>query len=209
MFKNRFDAAEQLVPLLEEYRSKPDTIVIAIPRGGLELGNVLAKKLHLPLDIIFSKKIGLPINPEFAIGAVSDRHIFINERFKDIPELRDYIAQEVKSIRSIIKERNAAYRRDMPALNLSNKIVIIVDDGVATGNTLLATIALIREYQPKKIVVALPVCPIDTFEKIKQQADQAVCVNIPVVFYSVGQFYAHFNQVDDQEAIRLLHEANQ
>ncbi len=92
MFKNRFDAAEQLVPLLEQYRSNPDTIVIAIPRGGLELGNVLAKKLHLPLDVIFSKKIGLPTNPEFAIGAVSDKHIFINERFKDIPELRNYIA---------------------------------------------------------------------------------------------------------------------
>jgi predicted phosphoribosyltransferase len=208
MFKDRFDAAEQLLPLLAEYKSKPDTIVIAIPRGGLELGNVLAKGLNLPLDVIFSKKIGLPINPEFAIGAVSDKQVFVNDRFKDVPELQEYIAQQVKEIRTIIKERNAMYRKNMPPLDLANKTVIVVDDGVATGNTLLTTIALLREYKPKKIVVALPVCPPDTFARIKQHADQVVCVIIPAVFYSVGQFYINFNQVDDQEAIRLLREAN-
>src|SRR5579872_2908938 len=139
MFKDRFDAAEQLLPLLAEYKSKPDTIVIAIPRGGLELGNVLTKGLNLPLDVIFSKKIGLPINPEFAIGAVSDKQVFVNDRFKDVPELQEYIAQQVKEIRTIIKERNAMYRKNMPPLNLANKTVIVVDDGVATGNTLLTT----------------------------------------------------------------------
>src|SRR5579872_1241460 len=119
MFKDRFDAAQQLLPLLAEYTSQPDTVIIAIPRGGLELGYVLAKGLHVPLDVIFSKKIGLPINPEFAIGAVSDKQVFVNDRFKDMPELHDYIAQQVKEIRAIIKERNTTYRKNMPPLNLA------------------------------------------------------------------------------------------
>ena len=154
MFQDRFDAAEQLVPLLEKYQSDPNALIVAIPRGGLELGNVLAKKLNLPLDVIFTKKIGLPTNPEYAIGAVSDKHIFIDSRFKNIPELQEYIEQQVAAIRTVIKERNTTYRAGMSPLELAGKTVIIVDDGVATGNTLLATIALIREYNPQKIVVA-------------------------------------------------------
>lgn len=209
MFQNRFDAAEKLLPYVKNYTSNPDVIVLAIPRGGLELGYVLAKGLHVPLDVIFTKKIGFPGNPEYAIGAASASHIFIDDAFKHIPELQDYIAHEVQSIRQIIKERENTYRQGMSPLNLTKKTVILVDDGVATGNTLLATIALVREYNPKKIVVALPVSSVQAYNKIKEKADEVACVLVPEVFYSVGQFYKEFNQVDDAEAIRLLHEANQ
>lgn len=209
MFQDRFDAAQQLLPLLEKYNSQPNTVVLAIPRGGLELGYVLAKGLHLPLDVIFTKKIGFPLNPEYAMGAVSDLHVFVDEEFHDMPEIQDYVTQEVTKIRKVIKERNATYRKNMPPFDIENKTVIVVDDGVATGSTLLATIALLREYNPHKIVVALPVSSAQAFKKIQEQADEVVSVQVPTNFQSVGQFYTKFDQVEDQEAIRLLHEANE
>jgi putative phosphoribosyl transferase len=208
MFQNRFDAAEKLVPLLEQYKDNPEALVLAIPRGGLELGYVLARKLHLPLDVIFTKKIGFPSNPEYAIGAVSELHVFVNSNFKDIPELQEYIAHEVDSIRKVIKERNATYRKNMAPFDVKDKIVIVVDDGVATGSTMLSTLALIKEYNPKKIVVALPVASAEALKKIKEVADEVVCFTVPEFFVSVGQFYKHFDQVDDQEAIKLLQEAD-
>jgi predicted phosphoribosyltransferase len=168
----------------------------------------LAKKLQLPLDVIFTKKIGLPYNPEYAIGAVSDMHIFVNQEFATMPELQTYIAHEVAAIRKVIKERSDSYRQGMLPLSLNGKTVIVVDDGIATGSTLLATLALIKEYHPRKIVVALPVAPAHSLQAIKQEADEVVCYATPDPFYSVGQFYQHFEQVDDEQAIQLLHEAN-
>lgn len=208
MFNDRFDAARQLAPLLKQYKSDPNAIILAIPRGGLELGSVLAHKLHLPLDIILSKKIGFPGNPEAAIGAVSEKHVFVDERFKNIAQLQEYIAQEVTKIRTLLAQRNKQYREGMPPFTIQNKTVIVVDDGVATGNTLLATLALIKQYNPHKIIVALPVAPPDILQRLKEMADEVVCLEVPTYFISVGQFYKQFNQVDDQEAIRLLHEAN-
>lgn len=206
MFKDRFDAAEQLLPLLQSYKDQANTVVLAIPRGGLELGYVLARGLNVPLDVIFTKKIGMPGNPEYAIGAVSDLHVFLNSNF-NIPELQDYVAHEVDSIRQIIHERIKKYRYSMPPFTIENKTVIVVDDGVATGSTLLATLALIKAYKPKKIVVALPVSSREAYKKIQQEADEVVCISVPTSFMSVGQFYEHFDQVSDEDAIRLLHEA--
>ncbi len=208
MFQNRFDAAEKLLPFLEKYKSNPDALVLAIPRGGLELGYILAKGLHIPLDVIFTKKIGYPQNPEFAIGAVSEKHVFLNSDFKDAPELQDYLTHEVATIRKLLKERNETYRKNMAPFSLLNKIVILVDDGVATGNTILTTLELIKEYKPKKIVVALPVASQEALKKIKENADEVICVDNPEIFYSVGQFYKSFQQVDDAQAIKLLQDAN-
>lgn len=119
-----------------------------------------------------------------------------------------YIAKEVATIRKVIKERNELYRKNMRPFDIENKIVIVVDDGVATGSTLLATLALIKEYKPKKIVAALPVATHEALEKIKKQADEVVCFAVPELFYSVGQFYRNFEQVEDEKAIKLLREAN-
>jgi predicted phosphoribosyltransferase len=209
MFENRFDAAEQLARQLIQYKSHSNTVILAIPRGGLELGYVLAQRLNLPLDIIFSKKIGAPFNPETAIGAVSEKHVFIDERFKNIPELQEYITQEIKKIRVIIAQRTLHYRAGMPPFHITHKTVIVVDDGVATGHTLLATIELIKCYNPSTIIVALPVASPEALALIKHVADEVVCLLSPSYFMSVGQFYKTFNQVDDQEAIQLLHKANQ
>jgi predicted phosphoribosyltransferase len=208
MFKNRFDAAHQLVPLLKQYSNNPDAIIIAIPRGGLQLGAVLAQELHLPLDILLTKKIGYPGNPEFAIGAVSLQHTIVSS-MANIPELQPYIAQQTVEIRRLLQKRALEYRGDKTPLNLMNKIVIVVDDGVATGNTLMATLALIKQDKPKKIIVALPVGPSSAIEHLRKESDEVICLLIPEQFLSVGQFYQNFDQVDDQEAIQLLHEANQ
>lgn len=208
MFEDRFDAGKKLIPLLEKYSHNLEAIILAIPRGAIEIGFVLAKNLHIPLDVIFTKKIGAPGNPEFAIGAVSSKHVFINNEFKNMPGLGSYIQEQTALIRDTIKERENSYRKGMAPFDITNKIVIIVDDGVATGNTLLATIALVKEYHPKKIVVALPVCSKEAYHKIAPQVDEIICERIPPIFYSVGQFYQRFEQVDDLEAIKLLHEAN-
>jgi len=208
MFEDRFDAGKKLTPLLKKYSHNPNAIILAIPRGAIEIGYVLSKNLHLPLDVIFTKKIGAPLNPEYAIGAISSKHVFINDEFKHIPALGPYIHEQTALIRDTIKEREKLYRKNMPPFDITNKIVIIVDDGVATGNTLLATIALVKEYHPQKIVIALPVCSKEAYEKIAPMVDELICERIPSIFYSVGQFYQRFEQVDDLEAIKLLHEAN-
>lgn len=206
-FKDRFDAAHQLVPYLKNYAHNPDAIIIAIPRGGLQLGSVLAQELHLPLDIILTKKIGYPGNPEYAIGAVSLHHAIITQDFADIEGLRSYIEQQIFNIRRLLQERSVLYRGDQPPVNLKDKIVIVVDDGVATGNTLMATLLLIKQDKPQKIIVALPTAPPQAVERLRHEADDVICLASPERFLSVGQFYQNFEQVDDQEAIRLLHEA--
>lgn len=209
MFKDRFDAAEQLVGKLTPYKADPKAIILAIPRGAVELGAILARELRLPLDVILSKKIGAPNNPEAAIGAVSAQHIFVDASLVKEPFIKNYIEEQVPLIRKALKEREMLYRAGKGPLNVAGKTVIVVDDGVATGNTLLATIALIRAYHPKKIVVALPVLPPDTIPLIQAAADELVFLLAPAHFMSVGQFYRNFNQVDDDEVIRLLNEAQQ
>ncbi len=209
MFHDRFDAANQLVPHLIAYKKDPNAVIIAIPRGALELGNILAKELELPLDVIFTKKIAHPTNPEYAIGAASASHMFVDEPFKQIAGLDGYIAQQVTNIREMIAQREKTYRADMPPLDLKNKTVIVVDDGIATGNTMLATLALIAQQQPNNIIVALPVAPADSLEKIKQRADEVICLEVPAQFRGVSQFYRDFKQVEDKDAIKLLQEANQ
>lgn len=208
MFEDRFDAAAQLALPLKEYNNSPNAVIIALPRGGLQLGSVLARALHLPLDIILTKKIGYPGNPEYAIGAVSLEHSIISPDFSYVPELQSYIKQQIKDIRQLLHDRNVLYRGNKPPLKLTNKIVIVVDDGAATGNTLMATLALIKQDGPEKVVVALPVASAQALKRLREEADEVICLHTPSLFFSVGQFYKHFDQVDDQEAIRLFHESN-
>ncbi len=207
-FKDRFDAALKLVDRLKQYKNNPEVVVIAIPRGGLELGSVLAKELDVPLDVVFTKKIGYPGNPEFAIGAVSLTDAFIEPRFAQDTLMQEYITAETERVRALLATRARDYHKGRTPISLKNKIVIIVDDGVATGNTMMVTIGLIRKEQPQKIVVALPVAPRDTLERLKKEADEVICLEVPPLFQGVGQFYQRFEQVPDQEAIRLLQGAH-
>lgn len=204
MFKDRCDAANQLLQSLERYKNNLDVVVVAIPRGALQIGLVLSKNLKVPLDVVLIKKIGAPGMKELAIGAVSLQGRYIDPTF---PVNSNYIEQETKRIEEMLRERHKKYYKNREPIALKGKIVILTDDGVATGQTLLAAIELIKQQKPKKIIVALPVGPRDTIEKIKKKVDEVVCLLTPEFFYAIGQFYENFPQVEDEEAIRLLNES--
>lgn len=208
MFKNRFEAGTLLAQELQEYAHNPDVIILAIPRGGLEIGFPIAKALNAPLDVLLTKKIGFPGNPEYAIGAASLESVIVDKRFLDLsPEMRIYVDNEVKHIRELLKKRYAAYQQGAQPLSLEHKIVIVVDDGVATGHTIASSLELVKKNNPKKLIVAVPVAPPDALKLLRMKADEVISLLAPTHFRGVGQFYERFDQVSDQEALQLLRKA--
>ena len=202
IFKNRVDAAEQLVQYLSKYKNT-DTVVLAIPRGGLPLGKVIAEALELPMDIVLSKKLSHPTQREYAIGAVSLHGRILS----DMDEVSDrYIEEETARVRQVLTDRYKVYYKGRLPLSIYGKTVIIVDDGIATGLTLLSTIALVQQQRPSQIVVAVPVATTEGFQRIKldPNVDDVICPHIPEDFRAVGQFYEDFRQVNDDEAVDLL-----
>ena len=208
-FTDRFVAAKELAKELQKYKNDKNTIILAIPRGGVQTGYTLAKELNLPLDIVLTKKIGYPGNREYAIGAVSLKSYIVDESLvKTGMVSQEYIEREVTEIRKLLEKRYRRYRGEKEPCTVRGKTVIITDDGVATGRTILAAIDLLREDEPEKIIVAVPVGPPDTINHLKMKADEVACVLVPEMFYAIGQFYSDFTQVEDEEAIRMLEEAN-
>jgi predicted phosphoribosyltransferase len=204
-FKNRQEAAMALVEKLKQYKDS-DGIILAIPRGGVPIGYTISKKLGLPLEITLSKKIGHPNNPEFAIGSVYLEGVIVDEQITGIS--KKYIDEESKRLLKILQAKYKLYMGNRKPSDLKDKIVIIVDDGIATGNTIKATIIAIRNSNPKKIIVAVPVAPKDTAIKINDLVDELICLQTPFEFYGVGQFYDDFSQVSDEEVINLLEKSN-
>jgi predicted phosphoribosyltransferase len=200
MFIDRFDAGEQLAEKLIKFRNVPG-VVLAVPRGGVPVGFIIARQLGLPIDLILTKKIGHPLNKEFAIGAANLTDHFIVERDDISPE---YIEQELIRIRMNLKDMYKRYMGEMPPQNLEGKTVIVVDDGIATGNTILGTVNLLRKSKPAKIVVAAPVASLSAVEKLKKEIDEVVVVLIPEYFSGVGAFYENFDQVEDDEVMWCL-----
>ena len=200
ILKDRKEAGMLLSQKLEKYQHT-DTIILAVPRGGVPIGYEIAKNLNLPLDIILSKKIGHPFNKEFAIGAVSLDSTIIDE-YPDIP--KEYIEREIKNLRESMKDKYNLYRDYRKPEDIKGKTVIVVDDGIATGNTLLASLAMLRKRHPKKIIVAVPVVPFDTVKVFEQNTDEFVYLMAPKDFRGVGRFYESFDQVSDEEVVRML-----
>jgi len=200
MFIDRFDAGEQLAEKLLKYRNVPGAI-LAVPRGGVPIAYKVAEKLKWPIDLILTKKIGHPMNKEFAIGAASLSDYFVLDRDDVSP---DYVKQEVARIRFSLQDMHKRYMGDMPPLNLEGKTVIIVDDGIATGNTILGTVNLLRKSRPAKIVVAAPVASSNAVEKLEKLVDEVVVVLIPYSFLGVGAFYENFSQVEEEEVMWCL-----
>lgn len=205
LFKNRMDAAAQLVPHLDKYKTEP-AVIFAVPRGGVPLGFVLARHFDFPLELLLTKKIGHPLNKEVAIGAVSLEDYEVEEKYILPPT---YIRDEIQKISATLYER---YRRFMgdrhQPPDLHGKTVIIVDDGVATGNTMLSAIRIMRKKNPSRIVVAIPVASPRAVDRITELADDFVCLYAPDNFHGVGQFYHDFTQVTDDEVAHLLKEVN-
>lgn len=206
LFRNRYDAAHKLLPYLEKFQGEQG-IVFAVPRGGVPLGFCIAKHYHLPLELLLTKKIGHPESDELAVGAVSLEDRIIDERY-NIPS--SYIEKETTHLREILQVQYKKFMGNGHSLpEVKNKNIIIVDDGVATGNTILAALKMMRKKNPKKIIVTVPVAPPETIKKLRPYADDFICLHSTADFFGVGQFYMDFSEVADEEVIRLLKEANQ
>lgn len=205
MFNDRVDAGQQLAAALKKYRNQDDAVVVALPRGGVVTAYVIAKELQLPLEVAMVKKLGHPYNPEFAIGAVSMSGRVING-FSGVSH--EYIEQSTKNIQELLRKRYVMYHGDKPPVDLENKTVIVVDDGVATGKTLIASLELIGKEKPAKIIVAVPVGPTGTIALLKQYADEVICLEAFQEFYAIGSYYRDFGQVTDEEVVKLMKKAN-
>lgn len=206
MFENRIDAGERLARQLEAYRGNANAVVVGLPRGGVPVAYEIAQALDLPLEIICPRKIGAPTNKEFAIGAISDTGVGFFDR-KIVEQLgvsQAYIDEEVEKEKQIAQKRLAAYRQGRPKCVFTGKCVLLVDDGLATGATMKAAIHSVRAEKPQKVVVAVPVAPIDTLEEISSLADEVACLESPRFFQAVGQFYEDFSPTEDEEVIALL-----
>ncbi len=200
ILKDRIEAGMLLSDQLMKYQNS-NTVVLAVPRGGVPVGYVIAKRLNLPLDIVLSKKIPHPLNKEFAIGAVSLESMIVDEHL-DIP--KNYVNEEIFRLRKSLQEKYKLYMGGREPIDLTGKNIIIVDDGIATGNTLMASIAMLRKRKPEKIIVAIPVLPKDVVLKIKNKVDELVYIMAPEYFRGVGGFYEYFDQVEDEEVIQQL-----
>lgn len=205
MFKNRTDAGKQLAQYLLQYKNKKDVLVLGIPRGGVEVAYEVAKKLELPLDILVIKKIGSPDNEEFALGAAGVDSYYINEEYRaGISE--EYIKDQIKRKQEEAKKRYTFLRQKKPLLSVKNKIVILIDDGVATGATMVLAVQVLKRQQIKKIIVAVPVAPPEAVQKLKEIADEIVCLSQPRLFMAIGQFYDEFPQVEEEKVKEYLEE---
>jgi len=206
-FADRTDAGQRLADLLVERDVNAD-IVLAIPRGGLPLGRVVADALDAPLDIAVASKIGAPHNPELAIGAVaSDGSAWLDERTIDQLGVDDaYVQREREREAENAREKAERYRGDRGEPALEGRTVLLVDDGVATGSTATAALRLVRARGAERVVLAVPVGAPDTVEDLRSEADEVVCVSTPSYFGAVGRFYDRFDQVSDEEAMAYLGE---
>jgi putative phosphoribosyl transferase len=204
IYTDRNDASLKLIALLEKFKNSK-CVILAVPRGGVPIGYNIARKFHFPMDLLLTKKIGHPLNKEVAIGAVS----LENEIVDNYPYINiGYIENEILEIKESLKKRYEKFVGDRTPVDIKNKIVIIIDDGIATGNTLLAAIKMIRGKLPKKIVVAVPIAPTDAAKKISNQVDEFICPIITDNFIGVGGYYMNFSQVSDEEVVQLMNKIN-
>lgn len=204
IFQDRADAAKRLAKKLE-WVKKEQPIILAIPRGGVITGDVIASELGAKLDVIVSKKVGAPSNPELAIGAVMhDGSYYPNEeitRMLNIPQ--KYIDAEIALKMKEINKRLAIFRGSSD-YDLKDKTVVLVDDGIATGATMFVAIYWVKKQKPKKLIVAIPVGPKDAIEKLKKVADKVEVLHDPMFFSAVGEFYQNFDEVNDYQVQEIM-----
>lgn len=202
-FINREQAARMLARKLRKYRGK-NPLILAIPRGAIPMAKIIAGELGGEVDVALVRKIGYPGNPEFAIGSVDeDGKLYLNKG-ADVLGIEDYIEEEKQRQLQTIRGRRKQYTPVRPPIDLAERIVIVVDDGIATGATMIAALRMVKAKNPKKLIAAAAVIPPDTAAKLKEFADEVVVLETPVWFQAVGQFFHEFPQVSDEEVIELL-----
>jgi len=208
MFKNREDAALQLAERLKTLALN-DPLVLGIPRGGVVTAAVLARELGAELDVVLSRKLRAPYQPELAIGAVGeDGEVYLNDFAREVPGVTDaYIRTEQDHQVAEIARRSKLFRAVKPAADVTGRSVIVTDDGIATGSTMLAALHVLAAQKPREVIVAVPVAPPDAIEKFRPRCSRIECLLTPEDFAAISQFYHDFQQVEDAEAVRLLRES--
>ncbi len=210
IFDDRVDAGRQLAAKLGAYAGRKDVIVLGIPRGGVPVAFEVARALKAPLDIFLSRKLGVPGQEELAFGALATGGVRVLDRdlIAQVGISEREIDQIAASVKKELERRARVYRGLRPALNVKGKTVLLVDDGIATGSSMLAAINALRQMEPARLVVAVPVAPYDTCKRLRSVVDELVCVDTPETFYAIGQFYGDFSQVRDEEVTELIRRAN-
>jgi putative phosphoribosyl transferase len=207
-FRDRAQAGRLLAEKLEGFANRPEVVVLGLPRGGVPVAFEVAQRLNAPLDVFLVQKLGVPGHEELAMGAVATGEIcFLNDKI--IQSLRispDAVEQAIARKRRGLKERERALRLGHP-LDLRDRVVILVDDGLATGATMRAAVLAVRERHPARVIVAVPVAARETHQEFKKHADEIVCVQTPANFDGVGQWYEDFTQTSDEEVRALLEQS--
>ena len=204
MFRDRDEAANRLAEKLKSYRGK-NPLILAIPRGAVPMGKIIADKLGGELDVVLVRKLRAPHQPELALGSVNESGWTYLADFAELyGGSADYLEAEKQAQLQTIRQRRAQYTPIRPSISPAGRIVIVVDDGLATGATMISALHGLRGMKPAKLICAIPVSPPDTLTKVTELADEVVCLETPSFFQAVGQFYQHFPQVDDEEVITLL-----
>lgn len=210
-FENRLQAGVLLAQRLGSYARRSDVIVLALPRGGVPVGFAVAQELEVPLDILLIRKLGVPGHEEYALGAIASGGLTVLQ-----PDVMDTLAIPMSVVESIaqrelaeIERRETVYRAGHPALQVHDRIVILVDDGLATGSTMLAAVRVVRQLNPARVVAATPVAAHETCRELGGEVDEMICLRTPEPFYAVSLWYQDFDQTGDDEVIRLLAEARQ
>ncbi len=207
IFKDRLEAGELLAKKLRKYKGG-DTLILAIPRGGVVVAAEVAKELKAPLDLIIIRKLGAPGNPELAIGATTSYGSLVldKELISKLKISKQYIEEEHQKQLLEAKRREKVFRSGRKQSKILGKNVILIDDGLATGSTIIAAITEIKQKSPKKLILAVPVAPKSTMKRIEPEVDSLISLSTPENFYAIGQFYSSFPQVSDEEVIRFLNE---
>lgn len=210
-FRNRVEAGRLLAERLMAYKNYPNALVLGLPRGGVPIGFEVAKALQLPLDVFLVRKLGVPGHEELAMGAIASNSepIFQSHILRQLGISMSAIEQVVNSQKLELQRREKLFRANRLALDLAGKLIIMVDDGLATGSTMLAALQAIRQQKPARIITAIPVASQDALMLISSLSDEVICLLSPERFYSVGIWYEDFEQTQDEEVVDLLQKAKQ
>jgi putative phosphoribosyl transferase len=209
IFRDRYDAGEILAERLREFAGRPDVVVLALPRGGVPVGYVVARELSVPLDVFVVRKLGTPGQPELAMGAIAPGGVrVLNRDVVDSFAIPDWaIEQATRQEEEELQRRERQYRGNRSPLEVHGKTVILVDDGLATGSTMRAAAAALRKAGAARIVVAVPVASRATCDQLREEGNDVVCATTPEPFFAVGQWYKDFDQTSDEEVRDLLDRA--
>lgn len=210
-FVNRYEAGAILAEQLKDYINAPNTIVLALPRGGVPVAYEIARTLSLPLDLFTVRKLGVPGQEELAMGAIATGAavVFNDEIINSLHLSEASIQKVIQTEQKELQRRESVYRPNLPPLQLKAKTVILVDDGIATGASMLAAVKAVRQQQPTSVIIAVPVAAKSTCADLAGLVDKLVCPLRPVNFYAVGLWYEDFNQTTDEEIFGLLAKTNQ